>query len=129
MNGDRNYTGAAGKISDHLRSKCILKIYTEGDKTRCAGSLLQYITARTEKAPLLRRRRLGPCSNQQMCPRSPARGGRRKKSGGLGSISPLKILKARWLLGCARESIDNTHVKGSSLQSAVVSLSLSFMRR
>ncbi len=40
-----------------------LKIETEGAKTRCAGRLLQNFTIRTEKAPLLRRRRLGPCSN------------------------------------------------------------------
>ncbi len=52
MNGDRNYTGAAVKISDHCRSNCFLKIDTEGDKTRGAGSLLQYFTTRTEKAPL-----------------------------------------------------------------------------
>ncbi len=30
MNGDRSYTGAAGKISNH----CFLKIETEGAKTR-----------------------------------------------------------------------------------------------
>ncbi len=35
-----------------------LKIDTEGDKTRCAGSLFQNVTTRTKKAPLLRRRRL-----------------------------------------------------------------------
>ncbi len=79
MNGDRNYTGAAGKISDHWRSNCFLKIDTEGDKTRGAGS----------------RRRLGPCSNLKVCPLSPAWGGRRKKSDGLRSTSPLKILEAR----------------------------------
>ncbi len=37
----------------------LLKIDTEGDKTRCAGNLFQYFTIWTEKAPLLRRRRLG----------------------------------------------------------------------
>ncbi len=37
-----------------------LTIDTEGDKTRCAGSLFKYFTTQTEKAPLLRRRRLGP---------------------------------------------------------------------
>ncbi len=95
MNGNRNNTGAAGKISDHQRSNCFLRLDTEGGKTRCAGSVLQYFTTRTEKAPLLRRRRLGPCSNWLLCPRSPARDGRRKKSDGLRSTSPLKILKAR----------------------------------
>ncbi len=40
MNGDRNYTGAAGKLSDHWRSNCFLKIDTEGAKTRCAGCIL-----------------------------------------------------------------------------------------
>ncbi len=30
-----------------------LKMETEGAKTRCAGSLFQYLTTRTEKAPLL----------------------------------------------------------------------------
>ncbi len=71
------------------------KIDTKGDKSRGAGNLFQYFTKRTEKAPLLCRRRLGPCSNRQVCPRSPARGRRRKKSGGLRSTSPLKIAKAR----------------------------------
>ncbi len=71
------------------------KIDTEGDETRCAGSRFQCFTTRTEKAPLLRRRRLGPCSNRSVCPRSPVRGGRRKKSNRLRSTSPLKMLKAR----------------------------------
>ncbi len=62
VNEDKSYTGAAGKISDHWRSNCFLKIDTEGDKTRCVGSLFQKFTARTEKAPLLRRRWHGPCS-------------------------------------------------------------------
>ncbi len=77
MNGDRSYTGAAGKISDH----CFLKKDTEGDKIRRAGSLFQNFTIRTEKAPLLHRRS--------------ARGGRRKNSDRLKSTSALKILKAR----------------------------------
>ncbi len=34
-----------------------LKIETDGAKTRCAGCLFQNFTIRTEKAPLLRRRR------------------------------------------------------------------------
>ncbi len=54
MNGDISYTGAAGKISDHWWSNCFLKIDTEGDKARCAGSLFQNFTIQTEKAPLLR---------------------------------------------------------------------------
>ncbi len=37
---------------------------TEDAKTRCAGSLLQDFTIQTEKAPLLRRSRLGPCSDR-----------------------------------------------------------------
>ncbi len=41
-----------------------LKIDTEGDKTRGVGSLFQYFTTRIEKAPFLRRRRLGSCSNR-----------------------------------------------------------------
>ncbi len=41
------------------RSNCFLKIDTEGDKARCAGSLFQNLTIRTEKAPLLCRKRLG----------------------------------------------------------------------
>ncbi len=51
MNGDRNYTGVAdfGSLTVH----CFLKIDTEGDKTRCAGSLFQYFTTQTEKAPAL----------------------------------------------------------------------------
>ncbi len=95
MNGDRSYTGAAGKISNQWRSNCFLKIETEGAMTRCAGSLFLYFTTRAEKAQLLRRRRLGLCSNRYACPRRPARGGRRKNSAGLRSTSPLKILKAR----------------------------------
>ncbi len=43
MNGDRSYTGAAGKISNQRRSNCFLKMETEGAKTRCAGSLFQYV--------------------------------------------------------------------------------------
>ncbi len=72
-----------------------LKIDTDGDKTRRAGSPFQYFRTRTEKAPLLRQRRLGLWSNLYLCARSPARGGWRKKSDGLRSTSPLKILKAR----------------------------------
>ncbi len=41
-----------------------LKIDTEVVKTRGDGNLFQYFTTQTEKAPLLRRRRLGPCSNR-----------------------------------------------------------------
>ncbi len=41
-----------------------LKIDTEGEKTRCAGSLFQKFTIRTEKAPLISRGRLVPCSNR-----------------------------------------------------------------
>ncbi len=41
-----------------------LKIETEDAKARCAGSLFQNFTIRTEKAQLLRRRQLGPCSNR-----------------------------------------------------------------
>ncbi len=48
MNGDRSYTGAAGKISNQYN--CFLKMETEGAKTRCAGCLFQYFTTRTEKA-------------------------------------------------------------------------------
>ncbi len=40
--------GVAGKISDHWRSNCFLKVDTEGDRTRCAGCLFQYFTTRTE---------------------------------------------------------------------------------
>ncbi len=62
-----SYTGAAGNISNHWRSNCFFNIETEGAKTRCAGSLFQYFTTRAEKTPLLRRRRLGPCSNRLVC--------------------------------------------------------------
>ncbi len=51
-----NCTGTAGKISDHWRSNCFLKINTGGNKTRGAGNLFQHFTTRTENAPLLRRR-------------------------------------------------------------------------
>ncbi len=44
-------------------------------------------TIRTEKAPFLRQRRLGPCSSRQVCPRRPARGGRRRNSEGLRTTS------------------------------------------
>ncbi len=91
VNVDRSYKGAARKILDHLRSNCFLKIDTEGDKTKCAGSLFQYFTTQTENAPLLRRRRLGPSSNRYVCPHCPARGGRRKNSGWLRSTSPMCI--------------------------------------
>ncbi len=57
--------------------------------------MFQYFTTRTENALLLRRKRLGPSSNLQVGPVSPARGGRRKKSDGLRSTSSLRILKAR----------------------------------
>ncbi len=55
---NRNYTGAAGKITGHKRSNCFSKIDAAGDKTRGAGDLFQYFTTRTENAPLL-----GPCSD------------------------------------------------------------------
>ncbi len=95
MNGDRRYTGVAGKTSNQCRSNCFLKMDTEGDKARCARSLFQYFTTRTEQAPLLHRRQLGPCSNRLVCPRSPARGGRRKNSDLLRSTVPSKILNAK----------------------------------
>ncbi len=60
MKENRIYTGAAGKILDHWRSNCFLKIDTEDDKTRSADNLFQYFTTRTEKASLLRRGGLGP---------------------------------------------------------------------
>ncbi len=83
------------EVTQVLQGRFRTKMETEGAKTRCAGSLFQYFTTRTEKAPLLRRRRLGPCSNRYAYPRRPARGGRRKNSDGLRSTFSLKILKAR----------------------------------
>ncbi len=77
------------------RSNCFLEIGTEGAKTKCAGSLFQDFTIRTEEAPFLRRRRLGPSINRDVGPRRPARGGGRKNSDGLRATSSLKILKAR----------------------------------
>ncbi len=65
--------------------------------TRDAGNLFQYFTTHTENAPHLHRRRLGSCSIPQVCPLSPARGGRRKRSDGLRSTSRLKILKVRMM--------------------------------
>ncbi len=38
MKGKRKYTGTAGKIADHRRLNCFLKIGTEGDTTRGAGN-------------------------------------------------------------------------------------------
>ncbi len=51
------------------------KISTEGDKIRDADSLFHCFKTRRESASLLRRRRLGPCSNLWVCPLSPSRGG------------------------------------------------------
>ncbi len=56
----RFYTADFGPMT----VKQFLKIDTEGDKTRCEGSLFQNFTIRTQKAPPLRQRRLGPCSNR-----------------------------------------------------------------
>ncbi len=56
MKGNSNYTGAAGKISDHFSP-------TEGDKTTGAGNLFQYFTTGTVNAPILRRRWPCPGSN------------------------------------------------------------------
>ncbi len=39
MNGNRSYAGASGKISAIDGPIDFLKIDTEDDKTRCAGSL------------------------------------------------------------------------------------------
>ncbi len=61
MNGNKIYTGDAGKIST---LQLFLKIDTEGDKTRGTDNLFQYFTTQIEKAPFLRRRRLDPCSNR-----------------------------------------------------------------
>ncbi len=76
-----------------------LKTDTEGDNTRGAGNLFQYLTTRTENASLVRQKRLGHCSY----PLSPARGEQRKKSDGLRSITPLIILKARMRRPRSRE--------------------------
>ncbi len=83
---------AYNKNKTHL---IILKIGTEGNKTRCAGSLFQDFTTRNEKAQLLRRRRLGSCSNRCLWSRSTAQGRRRAKLGGFRSNKPVKMLKAR----------------------------------
>ncbi len=61
VKGNRNHTGAAGKMADHRQSN-FLNADTEGDMTRSASNLSQYSTTRTENAPLLCRRRFGPCS-------------------------------------------------------------------
>ncbi len=45
MKGNRNYTHTSGKISDHWRSNCCLKIDSEGDINRGGGncySISQY---------------------------------------------------------------------------------------
>ncbi len=61
VKGNRNYTGAAGKMADHRQSN-FFKTNTEGDMTRGTSNLSQFFMTRTENAPLLHRRRLGPCS-------------------------------------------------------------------
>ncbi len=53
MERNRIFAVTAGTISDHWRSNCFLKIDTESDKTRSVGNLFQYVTTRSEKAPLL----------------------------------------------------------------------------
>ncbi len=69
----------------------VLEIDTEVDKARGAGSLLQYFTTRTEMAPLLREDGLVLAAIGRFA----LVGGRWKKSDGLRSTSPLKMLKAR----------------------------------
>ncbi len=70
-------------------------VFFKDDKTRAAGNPSQHFTTRTENAPILHRRRFGPCSNLKICSLSPARYERRKKSDGQRSTSPLNILKAK----------------------------------
>ncbi len=50
MKGNRSYTGATERFWTIDGSTVFLKIDTEGDKARCAGSLFQYFTTRIEKA-------------------------------------------------------------------------------
>ncbi len=40
-----------GRLRTNDGPTVFLKMETEGGKTRCAGSLLQYFTTRTEKTP------------------------------------------------------------------------------
>ncbi len=49
MKGSRDYTGAAGKISDHCLYNCFLMVDTESDKTRGSGNLFQYTSIRKTK--------------------------------------------------------------------------------
>ncbi len=46
-----------------LTVQLFFKDNNEGDMTRGVGNLFQYLTTRRGNAPLLRRRRFGPCSN------------------------------------------------------------------
>ncbi len=57
MNGDGNNREGFGPLTVQL----FCEDNTEGDKTIYSGSLLQYFTTRTEKAPLPRLRRLDIC--------------------------------------------------------------------
>ncbi len=52
------------KIFRTVDGPTVFFLYTdnEGDKTRGAGNLFQYLTSRTENTPLLHRRRLDPCN-------------------------------------------------------------------
>ncbi len=72
--GNRNYASAAGK---NLTIEG--PVDTEDYRTRGTGNLFQFFTTSTENAPLLRRRRLGPCSNLPVCPLSPRRNLQRTK--------------------------------------------------
>ncbi len=85
---------------------------TEDDKISGAGNLFQYFTTRTEKAPPLRRRRIGPCSHWQVYRRSPARGGRRKKSDGLRSPSAFQREEVESVIGSAKKSARIYNMKG-----------------
>ncbi len=61
--GEQKLHRRGRKTFGPLTAQMFFKDNNEGDMTRGVGNVFQYLTTRTENAPLLRRRRFGPCSN------------------------------------------------------------------
>ncbi len=91
---NRNYTAVSGKMLNHWWSNWFLKDKHWGchDQRR---RQFQYFTTCLENASLLRRRRLRSCNIVQVSLLNAIRVWWKKKSKGLWSILPLKLLKTR----------------------------------
>ncbi len=107
------YTQDEGTIrwASTININCVLETGAEGEIAKKNENLFQCITTRTENSPL------GPCSIPKVCTLNPGRGGRRKRSHGLRSISPLKTLNVRISSGRRRLHSSKKRLSWQSISS------------